>query len=301
MKNSHIEWTDHTFNPWIGCTKVSPGCANCYAEARDRRFDGGIHWGKGAPRRRTSTHNWNEPRRLNRLQETSGAVHHGAARPRVFCASLADWLDEEVPIEWLHDLLSLIGATPHLDWQLLTKRPENWGNRLNAVVLWAMARDIHISPVMHWLRGHAPQNVWIGTTVEDQQRADLRIPQLLTIPARVRFLSCEPLLSRVDIQVPAFNGADSFSAVEGVHWVICGGESGLKARPMYPTWARDLRDQCKAAGVPFFFKQWGEFLCRDQNPAERISHEYDALGFQRIGKKAAGRLLDGVEHSAFPA
>lgn len=140
MKNSKIEWCDHTFNPWIGCTKVSPGCANCYAEARDKRLDGGAHWGKGAPRRRTSSGNWQHPLQWNRdsirdQENCRLAIENGAAmyeipdRPRVFCASLADWLDDDVPIQWLADLLSLIVATPSLDWLLLTKRPQNFTSR----------------------------------------------------------------------------------------------------------------------------------------------------------------------------
>lgn len=147
--NSHIEWTDHTFNPWEGCTKWSPGCKNCYAETRNKRFAGGKNWGKGAPRRRTSAANWKQPLRWNRdagtgrflecpkcglrgnpptVCPTAGcstfASEMDTARPRVFCASLADWLDDEVPVEWLADLLSLIHATPNLDWLLLSKRPE---------------------------------------------------------------------------------------------------------------------------------------------------------------------------------
>ena len=148
--NTHIEWCDHTFNPWEGCTKVSPGCANCYAEARNARFGGGEapNWGKGAPRRRTSESYWNEPRRWNRAMENlieaasrPGALEPMPARPRLFCASLADWLDDEVPVEWLADLLTLIRETPHLDWLLLTKRPQNWWKRLGAAHLWMVEND----------------------------------------------------------------------------------------------------------------------------------------------------------------
>ncbi len=321
MKDSAISWTDHTFNPWIGCTKVSPGCANCYAATQDKfRKWTPEGWGAGKPRKRTSASNWNEPRRWNRLQETSGAVHHGAARPRVFCASLADWLDDEVPIEWLADLLALVRKTPHLDWLLLSKRPQNWATRLNEVVAWAMARDIHIAPVMQWLTGTPPANVWIGTTVEDQQRADERIPELVNIPARVRFLSCEPLLGPVNLSMRTHR----MEMAPGIHWVICGGESGPGARPMHPDWARSLRDQCAAAGVAFHFKQWGEwapgecvdvkgtlqcasyvdgqrweFSTQTENQSQHC-HADDAPDMFRVGKKSAGRLLDGVEHNAFP-
>jgi protein gp37 len=162
-QNSNIEWTDHTFNAWIGCTKVSPGCANCYAEARDQRFAGGAHWGKGAPRQRTSAANWKQPLRWNRQavaqqveldnrRKAIGApldVCWIARRPRVFCASLADWLDAEVPIEWLADLLSLIHATPFLDWQLLTKRPENWKARIEAAADSCPEREMRSTPAQY--------------------------------------------------------------------------------------------------------------------------------------------------------
>lgn len=282
-ENSKIEWCDHTFNGWTGCSKVSPGCANCYAEGWAKR-SGIVQWGPGAPRRRTSEANWKLPIKWNR--EAMGAklkheIEHDQAlrrgekpaynplpSPRVFCSSLADWLDDEVPIEWLADLLALIHATPHLDWLLLTKRPENWSSRTCEVWgKWIHEKD---RKEFRWLdswrgasinsnrSGNPPANVWIGTTVEDQKRADERIPQLLSIPARVRFLSCEPLISNLDI-VDSESGwplVDS-SGNHQINLVICGGESGPKARPMHPDWARSLRDQCQAAGVPFFMKQMG--------------------------------------------
>jgi protein gp37 len=265
MKNSNIEWCDHTFNPWEGCTKVSPGCANCYAENRNTRFGGGtaVNWGKGAPRRRTSGHNWNQPVKWNEAAAAIEAVFNvpgpitsvlgPVARPRVFCASLADWLDDEVPIEWLADLLDLIQRTPHLDWLLLTKRPENWYERTRLVAC-LLSRTKAPRPnyallsfLAEWKLGSPPDNVWIGTTVEDQVRADERIPALLSIPARVRFLSCEPLLGPVYLH----RARQAWTGLPGIDWVICGGESGPKARPMYPDWARSLRDQCAEAGVPF--------------------------------------------------
>lgn len=265
-ENTKIEWTDHTFNPWIGCTKVSDGCKNCYAE---RDFDKRRHiveWGAGKPRKRTTPDNWNKPLAWNRKAEKDGA------RPRVFCASLADWLDPEVPIEWLADLLELIQATPHLDWLLLTKRPEQWADRLHEAM--RVAEGPYDFEISHWLDGAPPANVWIGTTVENQ-KATARIPHLLSIPARVRFLSCEPMLGPVDLNAvkrpdDAYMNAQGHTGVittikepddylywskRGIHWVICGGESGPNARPMHPDWARGLRDQCVVAGVPFFFKQ----------------------------------------------
>lgn len=336
-KNTKIQWCDHTFNPWEGCTKVSEGCKNCYAEARDKRWHGGtaIHWGKGAPRRRTSEENWKLPLKWNwqgimicecgrevaaKLQKGSGrhltidtCVCNSAKpplkprRPRLFCASLADWLDDEVPIEWLADLLELIAATPNLDWLLLTKRPENFHERIHAAVRKAEGiEDGKDWPegscktrlgewINEWTGGIAPDNVWIGTSVENQAMADKRIPELLEIPARVRFLSCEPLLGPVDlVNVEGFN----ILGDSGIDWVICGGESGQGARPMHAEWARSLRDQCQAADVPFLFKQWGEWLPDQQNPA--IGLPSGPTQAMRIGKKKAGRLLDGREWNEFP-
>ena len=324
-ENSNIEWTDHTFNPWIGCTKVSPGCAHCYAETLMDTRHGRVKWGKGQPRSKTSAENWKKPRQWN-----AAAVKAGV-RPRVLCASLADWLDEEVPAEWLAELLALVFATPQLDWLLLTKRPGNFHNRMKAAISAELKRTgEEPSSFLDWMDGWAikgdvtPANVWIGTTVENQEWADRRIPELLQIPARVRFLSCEPLLGPVALGVAralpiyreaaevtmAYNGIPTFKRPgrEGylrhdgnmqpwVNWVIAGGESGAKARPMHPEWVRSLRDQCQASRVPFFFKQWGEWEpCR---PEQCYSEGAD-IGMRRVGKKATGRVLDGREWSEFP-
>lgn len=306
MKNSHIEWTTHTFNPWIGCTKVSPGCAHCYAETlMDTRY-GRVKWGAGNPRVRTSDANWKQPRRWNREAE------HATSRPRVFCASLADWLDDDhVPIEWLQDLFALIRATPNLDWLLLTKRPQNWKTRVASAILECRsACGGRCQWLQDWLNGAPPANVWIGTTVEDQVRANERIPALLLIPARVRFLSCEPLLGPVDLAVGDPKGRTAESYHSYIHWVICGGESGSKARPMHPEWASSLRDQCAAAGVAFHFKQWGEWAPSANWPEHETipsGHVYylddarsDHRAMWRAGKKTAGRILDGRTWDELP-
>lgn len=309
--NTNIEWCDHTFNPWTGCTKVSPGCANCYAEGWAKR-SGIVTWGQGQPRRRTSDANWNLPLKWNR--EAEGGIENETVswdgevlyrRPRVFCSSLADWLDEEVPVEWLSDLIYLICKCNHLDWLLLTKRPQLWRSRLQAV---ANGSDLGAIICTQWLAGNPPPNVWIGTTVEDQQRADERIPQLLDIPAKVRFLSCEPLLGVVDVRFGIDHLGDPSRPT--IDWVICGGESGPKARPLHPAWARDLRDQCWAAHVPFLFKQWGEWLPFTQGSAYMEKFKESRLvgngpgptgvPCYHVGKKAAGRLLDGREWNEFP-
>lgn len=258
-ENSKIEWTDHTFNPWEGCQAVSPGCDHCYAEARNARFGGGVavNWGPGAPRRRTSAHNWNSPVLWNNRARREGR------RYRVFCASLADWADNAAPIEWLVDLLELVRTTPHLDWLMLTKRIGIVLQRLQEAHSWVLDNwpAVDAQPLSQWLSdwlegGNPPANVWLGATIVDQEEADRDIPKLLRVPARVRFLSMEPLLGPVNLQVIPWGGirTNVLQGWErpdhGVHWVIVGGESGPDARPMHPGWARDLRDQCQAAGVP---------------------------------------------------
>lgn len=377
MKDTPIEWADHTFNPWIGCTKVSPGCANCYAEAMNTRFKGG-NWGKGAPRRRTSPANWHQLLKWDQTKhctncdkpaprwatvcDARGCAHYEFRRPRVFCASMADWLDKEVPIEWFIELMALVQVCENLDFLLLTKRPENFKRRFElavfgpppAVDFEELSDQYGRNPAYFmrtWMDGtEIPGNVWIGATVEDQARATERIPALLNIPAKVRFLSVEPLLG--PIRLPVSNhqcnpcsgtgrlrtsGRSScidcngrgFTQTMGrgahtIDWVICGGESGPKARAMHPDWIRVIRDQCAALGVPFFFKQWGEYLVEyDRNKHDpnwqrvaemdgRRGHWINAAGGQgfhgdrvhfaeRVGKKKAGRLLDGAEHNEFPA
>jgi protein gp37 len=257
--NSKIEWTTHTFNPWIGCTEVSPGCAHCYArDMMERRYHR-VQWGAGQPRSRTTADYWKQPARWQRQAQVSGQ------RDRVFCASLADWLDNEVPIDWLADLLTLISATPQLDWLLLTKRLEHWSDRLHDVVRLAHDSAIIAST---WLDGKAPANVWLGTTVEGQKQANDRIPLLLEIPTTLRFLSCEPLLENLSLEPwlsantpnSGLSNGNTFDKAHGLNkidWIICGGESGKEARTFDLQWARSLRSQCQAASVSFFFKQTG--------------------------------------------
>jgi protein gp37 len=310
MKNSHIEWTDHTFNPWIGCTKVSPGCAHCYAEAMNIRWHKGANWGAGAPRVRTSKSYWQQPLKWNeeaayRFMDWNSETNLGKdlgeyQRPRVFCASLADWLDDEVPIEWLIDLLALIDATPNLDWLLLTKRPENFIGRITA------ATHGKLSPFEVFRK---MPNIWVGTSVENQEMADKRIPELLSIPARVRFHSCEPLLGPLNLVANVIQRGAHYKTLtskdwlEHIHWVICGGESGPNARPMHPDWARNLRDQCSAAGVPFFFKQWGQQVRGDQITFDGIQDEevVDNDRFYTITSKSDFRELDGRQWNELPS
>ncbi|MDX2014159.1 MAG: DUF5131 family protein [Myxococcaceae bacterium] len=300
-ENSSIQWTTHTFSPWVGCQRVSPGCEHCYAESYDRRV-GGVpkkqradpavpetRWGPKGRRTRTSVSNWNQPEKWNeaarRAEDSAlGNGRPAPERPRVFCASLADVFEDRPELApWRLELLEMIRTTPHLDWLLLTKRPEQIRPALQA------ARDSFRTStpldtwLCSWLDHHRPPaNVWLGTTVEDQQRADERIPALLDVPARVRFLSCEPLLERVDLDrhgllwrdcsrckgsmsLPVTGGGRAcpdcleHQGVEraGIDWVIIGGESGGGARPFALEWARDLVRQCKDSGTAVFVKQLG--------------------------------------------
>lgn len=235
-----ISWCDSTFNAWMGCTKVSPGCDHCYAEVSTPARTLDIVWGPHAERRRTSPANWRQPLKWEREHEAFQAEH--GRRRRVFCSSLSDVFDNQVHIEWRWDLWHLISATPHLDWLILTKR-------IGVVPAWVA--------LWGW-----PRNAWLGISVVNQEEADRDVPKLLEIPAPVRFLSVEPMLGPIDLGFlepcdHARRSCEDVRCWRALSWVICGGESGPHARPMHPDWARGLRDQCKSAGVPFFFKQHG--------------------------------------------
>lgn len=230
-----ISWTDSTFNPWIGCQKVGPGCDHCYAEAlMDTRWRR-VQWGPGNPRQRTSAANWKQPLVWER-HHAAFSQAHGHNR-RVFCASLADVFDKEVPESWRIDLFTLIDATPHLTWLLLTKRVSN---------VIRMMSDVDSAGARR--RGPRP-NVWLGITVVNQAEVDRDVPKLLAVPARIRFLSIEPMLAPIRL-TPWPDDPSRF-------WVICGGESGRGARAMADWWVLSLRNQCLMMDVPFFFKQWG--------------------------------------------
>jgi protein gp37 len=320
-ENSKIEWTDHTFNPWEGCQKVGPGCDHCYAETRNARYSGGqaINWGPGAPRRRTSASNWNKPLAWNAAHAEFFAKH--GRRQRVFCASLADVFDNAVDPQWRADLFELVEKTPHLDWLFLTKRI---GNVTNMV---AEACDM-INHGEGWLsmwgQGVWPDNVWLGASIVNRDELLRDAPKLAAVPAKVKFWSCEPLLGDLGEIDPSVLP----------DWVIVGGESGPGARPMHPEWARNVMAQCKAADVAFLFKQWGDWAPYDQG---EFVKEFDCAGLlpsgdaklysegyrapfddnerlkanggvrldgrtlmHRVGKKAAGRLLDGAQYDGYP-
>lgn len=296
-----IEWCDHSFNPWTGCQAVSPACDHCYAEAQAKRapktFGG---WGPHAERRRTSESYWRQPLLWNKRAAKEGS------RPRVFCASMADIMDKAAPIQWFIDALDLMRVTPNLIWLLLTKRPQLIRRRLEEALAHLSKgtdRGDLIEWIAAWLHGRPPENIWLGTTAENQAEADRRIPHLLAAPAAKRFLSCEPLLGPVDLQackawrdcnIPEYGGPghEFVSVLHGLDWIIAGGESGPKARPTRIEWARNLRDQCVAAGIPYFWKQWGEFTPDDPSGGQ--------TAMRRVGKKAAGAALDGREWRDVP-
>lgn len=297
-ENTAISWCDHTFNGWIGCLKVSPACNGCYAEAMmDKRY-GRVTWGapgQGAGTRvRTSESNWKQPLKWNRKAAETGT------RPFVFCASLADVFDNQVPTEWRRDLFDLIARTPNLVWLLLTKRPQ---------LIVRLTQEA----------GGLPRNVALGTTTEDRQRWRMNVGELgmakFVLRPLFTFVSIEPMLEGIYLREAPIPESmkhlgivdksqeyfdplhPSIRTLAGIDWVIAGGETDQgthKARPMRLAWVRELRDECAKAGVPFHFKQWGEYAPDDHAP------DADRTVMRRVGKKTAGRLLDGVEHNDRP-
>jgi protein gp37 len=221
-ENSKIEWTNHTFNPWLGCTKVGPPCDNCYAEAWAARW-GQVQWGPHADRKRTSAANWKNPRKWDAAAKAAGV------RRKVFCASLADWLDNQAYRQWREELADEIRATPNLDWLLLSKRIQNYER---------------LAP---WLT--VPANVWLGITCSDLNEFYRDWPILRSIDAPIRFISYEPALGPLRVDQIVIDIAPD--------WIICGGESGPKARHMPAKWPRDLLRDCRDRPMPiaFFMKQ----------------------------------------------
>lgn len=293
---TNIAWCDKTFNPWVGCTKVSPACDNCYAEKWAKR-SGSVTW--GSDRRRTSKANWKQPFKWDREAKEKGI------RYKVFCASLADVFDNQVPDSWRMDLFDLIASTTNLDWLILTKRV---GNVLN--MGWQTAS-----------RNADYSNIWLGITVCNQQEADRDIPKLLGIPSAKKFLSIEPMLGAITLEPYLSKSYDPISKeliktqthyrLGPIDWVIVGGETGIDARPMFPAWVAWIENQCSITKTAFFFKQWGEYLSPSQdlnkiiNPSIHGEAVIDSLRFgkvvtYRVGKTKAGHLLDDQEYYQFP-
>lgn len=269
MKNSKIEWTHHTFNPWWGCTKVSAACKHCYAEAWAKRTGHDV-WGGRTQRRFFSDKHWSEPLKWNKDAKAEGSRH------RVFCASMADVFERRKELNpWRERLWALIEDTPWLDWLLLTKRAEQlinpWGK--------------------YW-----HDNVWLGVTAENQHWADKRIPLLVKQKAKVKFISAEPLLGALDIT--------TWLDKDGLDWVIVGGESGANSRPMNPVWLEALLKQCHDNNTAFHFKQWGHWS-PTQPTKKRISitikdNHGDDITLWALGKRTAGRLFNNQTYDGLP-
>ncbi|WP_028029916.1 phage Gp37/Gp68 family protein [Gemmobacter nectariphilus] len=338
---THIEWTDATWNPITGCSIVDAGCTNCYAmqlagtRLRNHPSRAGLTRVSGGRPKWTGEVRFNEQWLDQPLRWT---------RPRmIFVCAHGDLFHEAVPDEWIDQVFAIMADCPQHTFQVLTKRPERMASYLTT----RRAGKSLQPPIGGGLLGYhpfnseilPPRNIWIGTSISDQASADLRIPHLLATPAAVRFLSAEPLLGPVDLRavdpgIACGAWCKGGCGVSGdnecgrespsLDWVIVGGESGPGARPMHPDWARSLRDQCVAAGVPFFFKQWGEWESvydRDRDDPDwrnvpKAGDRYrkrwlnlaggqgfhgDKLNMmKRIGKRAAGRLLDGRTWDQMP-
>jgi protein gp37 len=302
---THISWCDHTWNPVIGCAKVSPACDGCYAEnLMDKRYHR-VDWGKpgaGAGERvRTSAHTWNDPARWNRKAERDGT------RPFVFCSSLSDVFDNQWDPQWRADAFKVMRDTPRLIYLLLTKRPQ---------LITKLALEA----------GGLPSNAAIGTTIEDQKRADLNVPHLIRAKhdndALFAFLSCEPLLEHLDLEYPEslFPGGPERCCggfecgcqgkptepplIHYIDWVITGGETDQgahRARPTHPGAFRSLRDQCAQWRVPYHHKQNGEWVSVSEveGPGDHFKFP-DGATVRKVGKGRSGRTINGVVHDAFP-
>jgi protein gp37 len=335
--NSSIEWTDATWNPTTGCTRASAGCDHCYAFTMTKRLAAmgqekyqGLA-GKGHFNGFLQT--W--------MDELARPLRWKKPR-NVFVNSMSDLFHAEVPFEFIDHVFAVMALCGQHTFQILTKRPERMAEylaveHLNDRIYSFMESHAEAEGIADFLFDDLPlANVWLGTSVEDQPNADERIPHLLRCPAAVRFLSCEPLLGPLDLTAIERTRATGFMRpLDGrfntINWVIVGGESGHHARPMHPSWAQAIRDQCTAAGVPFFFKQWGEWipiceladgehrkLYEEMPPSRRNPEGYQRYRVPqhhfrydpktqiqghtmfRIGKKAAGRMLDGREWNEYP-
>jgi len=293
MATTKIEWADKVWNPVTGCTKVSEGCRNCYAELMASRF-----WGdrkftdvKIHPERLGQPLDWGKP-------------------TRVFVNSMSDLFHKDVPFQFIDSVFHIMRVADRHTFLILTKRPEI----MLKFIEWQKKNTVRLD----WENAH--KNIWLGVSVENQKTANERIPLLLKTPAAVRFVSCEPLLGPIDLakklgqysdcpecgygvrvdEDGLCNSCGRDATHYGIDWVIAGGESGKNARPMHPDWVISIRNQCMDAGVPFFFKQWGEWTYIGKQAVEDGNWINIGTTMQRVGKKKAGRLLDGREWNEFP-
>jgi protein gp37 len=327
MGDSKIEWTNKTWNPIRGCSVVSEGCRNCYAMNFAARFAQQGEPYEGLAYRNESGAHWTGKVRL--IEEHLEDPLRWRKPRMIFVNSMSDLFHEALSDHDIARVVSVMWAADHHAYQILTKRPDRmmrWASEYEKKL-----RDANRRPLSGW------RHVWLGVSVEDQKTADERIPLLLQTSAAVRWISAEPLLGPVDLtryfaRDWTLRGHNHpTERTTGIDWIVAGGESGPKARPMHPDWARSLRDQCVAAGVPYFFKQWGEYSTTEQQECSHISsdgaqgpvvkltpqrvdvwrcnlcsalHGYfpgdKSFDFKRVGKKAAGRLLDGREWSEYP-
>lgn len=335
-ENSKIEWTDATWNFVRGCSPVSEGCRNCYAETIAARFSGVDNEGKKLPYHGLAKMVNGEARwtgEIGFVEETLRQPLRWTRPRKIFVNSMSDLFHEKVTDEMLDKAFAVMALTPQHTYQVLTKRPERMAEYLldtdmkrDAILdhIWTISKDrkeqdeVSGKVMMAFLNKTGLPNVWLGTSVEDQKTADERIPHLLKTPAAVRFLSIEPLLGPVDLErwlsytpdCDCVGGHDhDCTAQAKIDWVIVGGESGPNARPCHPDWVRSIRDQCQAAGVPFFFKQWGEWaplvhqmpsIPKHQVVPFDATESRDAYRMFRVGKKKAGRILDGRTWDEFP-
>ena len=327
-----IEWTERTWNPIVGCSIVSPGCTNCYAmqmAARIERMSPKLDHYKGLTKRVNGKAVWTG--KLALAPESTLLLPLRTKKPTMwFVNSMSDLFHEDVPDEWIDRVFAVMALTPQHTYQVLTKRSGRMREYVSGLgqssttpdritqLAFSIGANVRGYRGSGGLCGRPLPNVWLGVSAERQQEADERIPDLLATPAAVRFVSAEPLLGPIDFtSLPSISGIgrhlDALSNAGCEHadipskldWIIVGGESGPNARPMHPDWARAIRDQCAAAGVPFFFKQWGEWVSGGPgrihwSECRELKSWGGGCYSARVGKARAGRLLDGREHNDMP-
>lgn len=351
---SKIEWTEQTWNPIVGCSIVTPGCTNCYAMKMAARLEAmGVPHYAGLTKPSKAGAVW-----TGKLALAPGKILTEPLRRKkptmYFVNSMGDLFHEETPTEWIDRVFAVMALTPQHTYQVLTKRSSlmrryfqidhdhDYMNRVDGQV-WSLLGTHEGSKIFHggsWRPRWPLANVWLGVSAERQKEADERIPDLLATPAAVRFVSAEPLLGPIDFTTeylrdkcggkypfPMLSMEDRTTRLDLLDWIIVGGESGPGARPMHPDWARSIRDQCAAADVAFFFKQWGEWgperphpvgdeegsiramttvSSTDRREIGRLSYlagsglDKPSTPLRRLGKARAGRLLDGREHNDMP-